>query len=163
MTKNVKLFWLWAIGAAALIVLAIIARDIFLRRHGIVDCGDGPRRTIDIRDFATQYSAYSLELEATVADKAKISTKLSPVQLQQLSESMQSANEFRKFVVAGFNSCAISKAQYAQFGTKFQALDNLARQIEEMVGRPTLSKSESASLTALTNQYGELVRKVSDQ
>src|SRR5712692_2252308 len=111
MTKNIKVVSLCALGVVALFVLALVGRDVFLRPHGIVDCGDGPRRTIDIRDFATQYSAYSIELEASLTDKAKVSAKLNPIQLQQLSEALQSANEFRKYVVAGYNACALTKSQ----------------------------------------------------
>jgi len=160
MTKNAKLVSFAAIGALILIVIIFLGRDVFLRIfHPTFDCGDGPRRTIDIRDFTTQYSAYSVELEASVADKAKISTKLNPVQLQQLSEAMQNAREFRKYVVAGYNSCAVTKAQYIQYGARFQALDSLAREINELTGRPSLSQEEKAKLAGLISRYGELAGK----
>jgi hypothetical protein len=161
MTKNAKLVSFAAIGALILIVIIFLGRDVFLRIfHPTFDCGDGPRRTIDIRDFTTQYSAYAVELEATVADKGKISTKVNPVQLQQLSEAMQNAREFRKYVVAGYNSCAVTKAQYSQYGARFQALDILAREINELTGRPSLSQEERAKLAGLISQYGELTRKL---
>lgn len=159
-TKNVKTVVMAAIGAAILIVIIVFARDLILRRHGTFDCGDGPRRSVDIRDFTTQYSAYSVELEASVAEKAKISTKLNPVQLQQLSEAMQQAQEFRKYLVAGYNSCAVTKAHYEQYGTRFQALDSLARRIDEVAAKPSLAPDESASLAALVSQYGELARRL---
>ena len=159
MTRNAKVIALAAIAAAVLVVVVVIVRDLVLRRHGTFDCGDGPRRTIDIRDFTTQYSAYSVELEASVAEKAKISTRLNPVQLQQLSEAMQNAGEFRKYVVAGYNSCAVTKTQYAQYGARFQALDSLAREINELTGKPSLTQDETSRLAALISQYGELAQK----
>lgn len=163
MTKNTKIVSMAALAAFLLLIVIFIGRDLFLRRQKTLDCGDGPRRTIDIRDFATQYSAYSVELEASIADKAKLSTKLSPVLLQQLSESMQSANEFRKFAVAGYNSCAITKTQYSQYGSRFQALDNMARQINELAARPSLSPSESKNLATLVSKYAELANRVSTE
>src|SRR2546427_54 len=122
-TKNTKIVVLAAIAAGVLIVLVLLARDLWLNPKTIT-CSDGPRRTIDTRDFNSKYWAYSVEFEASVADKAKFSGKLDPVQLQQLSEAMQSANEFRKYVVHGYNACAIGEARYDQYGSQFQTLDN---------------------------------------
>jgi hypothetical protein len=158
--RNAKIVSIVAIVAVILITTILVGRDLWLRHQKCFDCGDGQRCSIDARDFATRYSAYSLELEASVADKAKISTKLNPVQLQQLSEATQSARDFRQYVVAGYNSCAVSKAQYSQFGARFQALDNLAREINALAGRSSLSADESARLAALTGQYGDLAHKL---
>jgi len=97
-TKNTKVISLAAIAAALIIVVLVMSRDMFLRRPQEFQCEDGPRRTIDMRDFATRYSGYSVELEANVQDKAKVSTKVAPVQLQQLTEALQNTQEFRKFV-----------------------------------------------------------------
>jgi hypothetical protein len=160
LTKNTKVVSLFAI-VAAIIVLAVFAgRDFLLRPSGVHDCGDGPRPTIDIRDFTAKYSAYSVELEGSLNNKAKLSTKVTPVQLQQLSEAMQNANEFRKFVVAGYNSCALTKEQYVKVGQRFQALDSLAREINQLNGSASLSKEQSQALTSLVPQYAELARKL---
>jgi hypothetical protein len=158
--RNAKIVSIAAIVAVILITTILVVRDMWLRHQKCFDCGDGQRCLIDVRDFTTKYSAYSLELEASVADKAKISTKLNPLQLQQLSEAMQSARDFRQYVVAGYNSCAVSKAQYNQFGARFQALDNLAREINALAGRSSLSPDESARLAALIGQYGDLAHKL---
>ena|SRR5258708_7135415 len=160
MAKNAKTVLLALFACTVFLIAAWIGRDIFLRRSNTFNCDDGPRHGIDIRDFATQYSAYSVELEASVAEKATISAKLSPVQLQQLSEAMQNAQEFRKYVVAGSNSCAITKTQYAQLGARFQAFDNLAREIGEITRKATPSTEEQKRLTSLTEQYRELARRL---
>lgn len=86
--------------------------------------------------------------------------KLNPSQLQQVSEAMQSAREFRKYVVAGYNSCAITNAQYGQYGARFQALDNLAREINELVSKPSPPKEETKRLADLIQQYGDLVKSL---
>jgi hypothetical protein len=147
---------------AGVVILALtwVGWDIARGHQRSLDCGDGQRYSIDGRQFATQYSAYSLQLEATLNDKAKVSVKLDPVQLQKLSEAMQNANEFRKYVVAGFNSCAITKVQYGQFGSRFQALDNLAREINELAPKSTRSAEENARLTSLVDEYTDLARKL---
>ena len=164
MTKKAKTVSLVVIVAGiVLVVFGWFARDLLLRRHGAFDCGDGPRRTIDMRDFATEYSAYSLELEASIADKVKISTKLTPVQLQQLSEAIESANEFRKFVVAGYNSCAITKVQYTQDGERFQAMDGVARQVNGLLLKPSLSPQEASSLAGLIDEYGKLAAQTNSR
>jgi len=158
-TKNTKVISLAAIAAALIIVVLVMSRDMFLRRPQEFQCEDGPRRTIDMRDFATRYSGYSVELEANVQDKAKVSTKVAPVQLQQLTEALQNTQEFRKFVVAGYNSCGITKAQYSEYGARFQALDALAREINQLTASPSLSAEQSKNLTTLIAQFAELAQK----
>jgi hypothetical protein len=152
----------WIILVAGISALAALwfGWDWWNRHQRPIDCGDGQRYAIDTRQFATQYSAYSLQLEASVNDKRKISVKIDPVQVEKLSEAMQNANEFRKYVVSGFNSCAITKAQYGQFGARFQALDSLAREINELVSQPARSGEQTTKLTSLVNEYADLARKL---
>lgn len=159
MTKNTKTISLAVVAAALVTVVIVVSRDMLLRRPHEFECGDGPRRTIDMRDFATKYSGNSVELEANVQDKAKVSTKVAPVQLQQLTEALQNAQEFRKFVVAGYNSCGITKAQYSEYGARFQALDALAREINQLTGSPTRSTEQDKNLASLIVQFAELARK----
>lgn len=163
MTNNVKAISLAGIAAVMAIVLIMVGRDMYNPWQHEFNCEDGPRRTIDIRDFATRYSAYSLDLEATVKDKAKVGAKVAPVQLQQLSEAVQNSQEFRKYVVAGYNSCAITKTQYGDYGTRFQALDGLAREINQLAGSPSLSPEQSKNLATLIGQYAELAGKDGSQ
>jgi hypothetical protein len=162
MTRNAKTVWVVAIVAAVVVLLTLawFGRDLIQGRAKTITCSDGPRRTIDIRDFVTKHSAYSVELEADIANKAKFSGKVSPIQLQQISESVQSANEFRKYVVAGYDSCAITNAQYALYGARFQALDSLSRQINDLTAKSELSSDEEAQISNLIQQYGELAGKL---
>ena len=158
--KNINTRWIVLIGGILALAALWVGWDLWSRHQRCFDCGDGQRCTIDTRQFATQYSAYSLQLEASVNDKSKISVKLDPVQVEKLSEAMQSANEFRKFVVSGFNSCGVTKAQYGQFGAKFQALDSLAREINTLVSQPARSAEETKKLTRLVNEYADLAHKM---
>ena len=162
MSKNSKTIWLVVIGAAVLLAIVWVGRDLYLSRPGDVECDDGRRKTVDLRDFITQYSAYSVEFDAAVNDK-KLSAKLNPVQLQQVSESLQHANEFRKFLVAGYNACAVSKMQYAKYGATFQALDSLSRQINTTLSKPELKTSESTELANLVKQYINLSQQLAQK
>ena len=159
MSKNSKTIWLVLIVAVVLLVILWVGRGLYLSRSRDIECDDGRRKTIDIRDFITQYSAYSVELEGAVSDK-KLTAKLNPVQLQQLSESLQHANEFRKFLVAGYNACAVSKKQYADYGATFQAMESLSRQINTMSAKPELSAQESTELANLVKQYINLSQQL---
>jgi hypothetical protein len=161
--KNSKTVAISAIAAGLVVILAFVTRDLWLRRQPSVHCSDGPHPTIDIRDFTTQYWAYSAKLEVSVADKAKVSAELDPKVLAQVSEALQQAREFRKYVVAGYNSCGITQTQFAQFGARFQALDSIAREIESLLSKSPLSSDESTKLTGLISQYGDLARQLGSQ
>lgn len=156
MTRNTKIVSVVGIAAVLVVISLVVGRDLWLKHPVTFDCGDGPRRTIDLRDFGTQYWAYSVELAATVSEKAKLSAKLTPVQLQQISDSLQSANEFRKSLVAGYNGCAITKAQYADGVKRCQAMDGVAREINQLVGKASLSQNETAQLADLIGHYNSL-------
>ena len=136
----------------ALTVLAILTMT-GRRLTSTVLCADGTRQTIDMADFETRYFGYSVQFEASGRRTGKFQGKVSPVQLQQVSEALQSANEFRKTLVAGYNSCAITSTDYSQYAARYQALDGLARQIDLLVDRPQLSGEEKAKITEMTSQY----------
>jgi hypothetical protein len=153
--KNARTVWLTAIpiGAAIIGLLIWVGWDLDQKHGQITSCADGPHGHIDLRDFVQQYSQWSVTFEAEVQGKGKISTKLEPKQAQQLSEAVQQASEFRKFVVAGFNACAITSVQYARFGTLFQNLDSLERQIGQLTAKASTSPDD-------TNQLQKLVTEV---
>jgi hypothetical protein len=152
-----------AIVAAVALTLVYFGWDFLLRRQHSVPCGseEGVHYTIDLRDFATRYSGYTVDLEAEAKDRARFSAKIGEVQLQQLSDSLQQSNEFRKALVAGFNSCAVTKQQYNQAIVRFQALDGIAREIKDLVGKPSLSDSDRTQLKSLVQQYVATARDMS--
>jgi hypothetical protein len=161
-TKNSKTVSTIAIVAALLVIVVFVVRDLFLRPAKIVNCADGSHPTIDMREFTTQYWAYSAKLEANV-DKTKVSAELDPKVLAQVSQGLQEAREFRKYVVAGYNSCAITQVQYAQFGTRSHALDSLAREIDALLSKSSLSREEKPKLVGLVGQYSDLAKQLGSQ
>lgn len=96
MTKSAKTVGIVAIAACVVVIVILLARDLILHHQNIVTCPDGPHPTIDTRKFATQCWAYSVKLEANVADKAKVSTQLDPKVLAQISEALQEARDLRQ-------------------------------------------------------------------
>jgi hypothetical protein len=162
-TKNSKTVAIAAIAAAIVLMLALIARDLVLRHQKVVACSDGSHPTIDVRDFTTQYWAYSAKLEASVKDKVKVSAQLDPKELQEVSLGLQEAREFREYVVAGYNSCAITQTQYARFGSQFLTLDALAQEINSLLPKSSLSFDEGTRLAVLIREFGDLAKQLGSQ
>jgi hypothetical protein len=159
MRKSDRRFWLLLVGILAVVTILYVSRDLYLKSHQIA-CADGPRRTIDIRDFTMRYSAYSLKFEAAVENKGKLSGELDPVQLQSLTEATQQANEFRKFLVAGYNSCAVSQQDLGKFAIRFQALDGVARQISSLSSAETRDEAKKRALVELVAEYRRIVQEL---
>ena len=160
MTKQQRNLWVVVIAAVLVCAAGWLFRDLYLRSGGTFDCGDGPRRKIDLRDFVNQYSSWSVSFEAEAQGKGKIATKLEPTQTQQMSEALQQADEFRKYVVAGYNACAVTKDQYARFGARFQALDALERGIAQVTAKESLSAADRGQLQRLVTEFTEVSRNL---
>jgi hypothetical protein len=157
-TKNTKTIAIMGIVAIVGLVIVFVVRDLWLRQR-VVRCPDGSHPVIDARDFRTDYWAYSVRLQATVEGKGSASVDIDPKLVAQVSEALREANEFRKYVVDGYNSCAITSAQYAQLGERFRTLDSLAREINALMSRSSLSTQEQENLADLISKYSDLVRK----
>lgn len=153
MTKHERNVWLVGFAVIAVLAGGWFARDSWLRSGREFDCGDGPRRRIDLRDFTLQYSAYSAQFEGEIQGKGRISAKLEPSQLQQLTEAVQQAAEFRKFVIAGYNACALTRDQYGKFGSLFQDLDALERRIAGFSEKPAIAPEDRKQLEQLITEF----------
>lgn len=150
MNSNTKSVALFIVGATLIAILAFIFKD---NLAPALQCSDGMRKPINIDSFTTKYSAYSAKFEANIAENGKSFGKLDPTQLQAVSDASQQANELRKFVVAGFNRCTITKLQYGEFGSRFQQLDNLSRRIDNLAAVPNPTDSDKAELSQLIGEY----------
>jgi hypothetical protein len=155
-------------SSRASIVSVVVITSVFVlaviliarwRQSRTITCDDGERRTIDMNDFATHYFSYAVEWQAEIRDQAKFAGKLAPMQLQQISESLQSANEFRKTLVAGYNSCAIKRTDFEKYANSFQVLDGLAREINGLAAKTSLTTAEDQQLRKLADQYISVARQ----
>lgn len=159
MGKNARSVLMAVVVAAALISVGLLARDVWLGQSQERHCPDGIHHTIDLRAFTTAYHTYSAEFEATLGSR-RLSGKVSPQRLQELSEAAQQANEFRKYIVAGFNACAITRAQYFEYGDRYKMLDDLGRRIDGLAPREPLTEADRARLDELIGQYVEVARQL---
>jgi len=157
MNNNSKTVALIIVGGALMALLAFYFKD---NLAPAVQCADGMRNPVNIDNFTTKYWANSAVFEASIAEKGKLSGKLNPTQLKALSDALQQANTFRKVVVARSNSCAITKLQYAEFGSRFQQLDSLSRRIDSLAAVPNPTDSDKAGLTRLIDEYVAFSQKL---
>lgn len=142
------------LGAIALLLLI---KDWRQSISDTIDCGDGPRRTIDIRDFTTKYFGYSVKVEGEVTAKAKISVQLEPHLMQKLSDAAAQAKEQRQLLVAGFNSCGIPKVAFESTMKRFAALDSTSSKISDLLAKPSLNSAELDSLQQVIDDYTSTV------
>jgi hypothetical protein len=149
-------------GTVVVLVVIILGWDLYQKRSICVACSDGQHCRLDMRDFVTTHSAYSLQLEAAIGRRRDLSgtLRLDPVQLTLLSESLQHANEFRKYLVAGYNSCAITAADYERDGRLFQAMDSVAREINDLASKADSGSTADHNLPALISQFGYLAKRL---
>jgi hypothetical protein len=158
--KNTQVILVTAIVAICFLATVWIFRPRQTQVLPEERCSDGPRRLINDTQFATKYWAYSLKVEGTISEKSKASMEIDPKQLQKLSEAMQQANEFRKWLVASYNACAISQAQYATYEMRYQGLDQAARIINETLRSGNSSPNNQARVSAAIRQYTELANSL---
>jgi hypothetical protein len=154
-TSKGRFSWMAATGLGVLVAAVFLIHEFAFNRPTTINCSDGPRRTIDIRQFATTHSRYAIQLEADVTGRGKFLANLKPEQGQSLTEAAQQANEFRKYLVAGYNGCAISAAQFGDFEVRFNALDGLARQIDGLVAKSDLTALDQSALSELVSRYAK--------
>ena len=163
MTKNSKVVWLAGMGLVLFAGLLFFVRDRYLS-GGMTACGDpeGPRPAIDLRHFETNYTGYSVSLEGEITGKGKLAGKIEPAVLQKLSQSIQTGQEFRKALVAGYNACAMTRAAYQAAILRFQSLDGLAQQIDTFAAKTSLSQDERTTLATLVKQYSNMAETLGD-
>jgi hypothetical protein len=124
MNDNQRTVLIWSISAALLITIAILIFN-FLQGHGSVFCPDGtthPR--IDPRDFQTQYSAYTISLEAKLDQHTTLSGQLGEQQLQRMSDAIQAARLHMLAVADGYNACAINPQQFNEARDRYQRMED---------------------------------------
>ena len=120
-----------------------------------VACPDGDHVIIDISQISIQYDASSFA--GTLSTLSVLSGRLevAPKKLQEAAVATQQWNEFLKGLVAGYNSCAITRQQYAD-GVKriYPRLKEDATDLEEI--RRAIAagkKADTKRLQQLINSF----------
>lgn len=158
MNNNGKKVTLVIVTVAMVLLLAFLFRD---NLASAVQCADGMRNPVTSDGFTAKYWANSAKFEASIADKGGLSVKLATPQLQAVSAALEQANKFKKTVITRFNSCAITKLQYAEYNRNFQKMDDLSKQIERLALAPTLTDIDKAELNKLVDEYVALGQQLS--
>jgi len=98
-----------------------------------------------------------------IKEQAFLSAKIEPKQLTQLSEAFRDSQEFRKVLIAAYNSCILSKEQWSQQVRQFQQIDNLAREIQYLLSASPLTSEQNTKLATLINEYQRANRNLAQQ
>src|SRR5437867_877755 len=95
-------------GVAATGLLMVLLLPLAAAQKWLV-CPDGERFEIDIRQIAVRYEASGLS--ATLSGLSVLGTRatVEPKTLQTAATATQQWNEYLKGLVAGYNSCVITK------------------------------------------------------
>jgi tetratricopeptide (TPR) repeat protein len=129
-----------------------------------VPCSDGDHFLIDIEDVAIEYKATRLETTISGLSAFGGMVKIDPKTLQKAAVATQKMNEFLKALVAGYNSCAISKKQYQKGMEKLYpslvqdslALEKFRQQLVED------RKVDEKRFTVILNRYEKTLKEFAD-
>ncbi|HMH14758.1 MAG TPA: tetratricopeptide repeat protein [Edaphobacter sp.] len=105
------------------------------RGEDSIMCGDGKHIKIDVAQFSNKYKGSSFVVTLGALNAMSGSLKVEPIQLQQASELVQLWDEFVKSLAIGYNSCAISKEQYAE------GITHLYPRLSEDASKPELIRN----------------------
>jgi len=127
--------------------------DYWKGRSRIIHCDDGERRTIDYRDFQLRYSANKISLQVEILNKLKVRSEIDPKVLQTAYESTQHLDQFLKGVVIGYNSCAISKADYVEILQRYQTVEAISKNLSQLLQKTPLTPQDGETAKRLIEQY----------
>src|ERR1700691_4529842 len=77
-------------------------------------CPDGEHLEIDVKQISIQYDASSFAGTLSSLSVLGAHLEVAPKRLQEAAVATQQWDEFLKGLAAGYNSCAISRQQYAE-------------------------------------------------
>jgi len=90
-----------------LVVCLLAATNVLAQKQ--ITCSDGVRYEIDFVQISIQYQGTTLSGTLSGLSALGARVKVEPKTLQIVATATQQWNEFLKGLVAGYNSCAITK------------------------------------------------------
>ena len=126
-----------------------------------IPCPDGDHLEIDVKQIAIQYDASSFA--GTLSSLSVLGARLevAPKRLQEAAIATQQWDEFLKGLAAGYNSCAVTRQQYAEgLNRIYPRLKEDAADLEEI--RKLISEGQKADvkrLQSLLDSYYENLRR----
>lgn len=137
----------------ALLVVVYLSLDYWKNRPRTIHCDDGERQTIDYRDLQIKYSGNKISFEVEVMDKLKLLPEIDPEVLQTAYESTQNWDQFLKGLVVGYNSCAISKADYAVILQGYKIMEEVSKNLSQLLRKSPLTRQDVETARRLIQQY----------
>ncbi len=152
MKSSVKIVFIIVVSIA-LVAVVCLSLDYWKNRPRIIHCDDGERQTIDYRDLQINYSGNKISLEIEVMDKLKLRPEIDPQVLQMAYESTQNWDQFLKGLVVGYNSCAISKADYAVILQRYKLMEETSKNLSQLLRKSLLTEGDVETAKRLIQQY----------
>ncbi|MEI9476544.1 MAG: hypothetical protein WCO26_08210 [Deltaproteobacteria bacterium] len=162
MKSTLKIVLLFIISVILLVVVYLVF-DYWKGRPRTIHCEDGERQTIDYRDLQVKYSGNKISLEVEVMDKLKLRSEIDPKVLQTAYESTQNWDQFLKGLVVGYNSCAISKKDYALILQRYKKIEEITKSLSQILRRNLLTQLDVETAKQLIEQYSSTAREISIQ
>lgn len=159
MKSSVKIAMIFVAGVVLLVSLYFLL-DFWKYRPHTIQCADGERQTIDYRVIQLKYSANKISLEVEVMNKLKLRPEIDPQVLQIAVESTQEWDQFLKGLVAGFNSCAVNKADYALILQRYKRMEDTSKNLSQLLQKSTLTQQDVETATQLIKQYSSLSQEL---
>ncbi len=155
MKSSVKIALIVVTGITLLVVLYLLL-DFWKYRPRAIQCDDGERQAIDYRDIQLKYSENKISLNVEVMNKLKLRPEIDPQVMQTAVESTQGWDQFLKGRVAGFNSCAVSKDDYALILQRYKSMEDISKNLSQLLQKSTLTQQDVEAVTQLIKHYSSL-------
>jgi hypothetical protein len=153
MDRNQKTVFL---GGLLTVILLALGSYIFFRLKStdVVHCPDGTTHPkMDAAGFATEYTGYSAKLQAKLNEKGDFSAELGTQKLQEMSEAMQQARLHMQSLAEGYNACAVDPSEFNDARNRYQRMEDIARQINEISSHIPLKTEDEVRLKQLIDEY----------
>ncbi len=143
------------IVSISIMVLYVIyaSLDYLKHRSLTINCNDGVRQTIDYKDIQLQYSSNKISLDIEIMDKFKARPEIDPKILQTAAESTQNWDQFLKGLISGYNSCAVSKKDYARILETYKKIEEITKSLKEVLKKNPLTEQDVETAMKLIEQY----------
>ena len=146
------------VGVFFLANLAVAVRAVAQKK---IACPDGEHIEIDIKQIAIQYDGSSFAGTLSSLSVLGARFEVAPKKLQEAAAAAQQWDVFLRGLVAGYNSCSITRQQYADgLGRIYPRVKEDAAGLEEI--RKSISEGKRADekrLQNLLNKYYESLRE----
>jgi len=153
MDRNQKAVFL---GGLLTVILLVLSGYIFVyfRSTSVVHCPDGTTHPkMDAAGFATEYTGYSVAVQAKLNEKGELTAELGIQKLQEMSEAIQQARLHMQSLADGYNACAVDPSEFNDARNRYQRMEDIARQINEISSHTPLKKEDGPLLKQLIDEY----------